>query len=61
MTTKLGRGVTYHEGVPPITLESCGLARSRNKPKPLYLQYHNAYGHKTSQEGDLSCSHHRVT
>ena len=32
---------------------ACGLARSRDKLKPLHL-YHNAYGHQTWQEGKLA-------
>ena len=37
-----------------MTLWSCDLARSREKIKPLYLHYHNIYGHQTSKDGDIS-------
>ena len=36
-----------------MTLWSCDLARSRDKPKSVYLHEHSAYGHETSQGGDL--------
>ena len=56
MTAKLGRSVTYNDWVPLIkslnTLSRV-LARSRDKLKPLYLYYYNAYGHKTWQNVDL--------
>ena len=35
------------------SLWSHGLVRSCNKLKPLYLQYHNANGHQTWQDGNL--------
>ena len=35
----------------------CGLPRSREKLKPLYLQYHSAYGHQTWQDSTLRGSH----
>ena len=37
-----------------MILSSSGLARSRDKSKPFYFHYHNAYGHKTWQDCDLS-------
>ena len=45
------------------TLWSCGLVRSRDKLKTLYLHYHNAYGHKTRQDDVLPwvTSTHEVT
>ena len=36
-----------------MILESFGFARSRDKPKPLYLYCHIAYGHQTWQDGNL--------
>ena len=36
-----------------MTLWFCGLARSRDKLKPLYLHYLNAYDQQTGQVGDL--------
>ena len=46
-----------------MTLQSRGLARSRDKLKPLYLHYHNAYDHKTWHGGDLPrvASTHKAT
>ena len=56
MTTKLGWGYWLTERVSHLyiymTLWSCGFARSHSKLKPLYLPYHNAYGHQTWQSGD---------
>ena len=49
-----------------MTFWSSGLARSRNKLKLLYLLYHNAYGYKTWNDGDLPKrlllikSHHHI-
>ena len=37
------------------TPTSCGLERSRDKLKPLYLHYHKAYDHQTWIVGDLTC------
>ena len=37
-----------------MTLKLCGLARSGEILKPSYLYYHNAYGHKTWQDGDFT-------
>ena len=51
MATKLGRGVTYHEGVLPI--KSHESARSSGKLASLYPHYHNTYGNKTWNDGDL--------
>ena len=48
MTTKLDRVVTYYEGLLPIELFdplTHALKRSRDKLKPLYLHYHDAYNH----------------
>ena len=56
MVTKLDRMVTYLDGLPPMKLldpRSRGLARSRDKRKPLHLHYHRAYGLQTWQVGDL--------
>ena len=56
MTTKLGRIVTYFEGLVLIkymTLSSRVLTRSRDKLKSLYLHHGGAYGHQTWQYGDL--------
>ena len=39
MVTKPGRMVTHLDGLQPI--------------KPLYLDYHNAYGHQTRQDVEL--------
>ena len=38
------------------------LVMLRDKLKPLYLHYHNIYGHKTWQDGDLPlvASTHKV-
>ena len=36
-----------------MTLGSRGLVTSRDKLKLIYLYYHNIYGHKTLQAGDL--------
>ena len=36
-----------------ITLSLHGLARLREKLQPLHLHYHGAYGHQTSQDGDV--------
>ena len=59
MTTKQGHDLP--RGVPPIKshqsshhTESSGFARSHDKLKPLHLHYHNAYGPKTWQDGDLT-------
>ena len=57
MAIKLGRGVTYHEGVPPIKSHdplitwSCKITR---QTKPIYFHCHNAYGHKTCYDSDLT-------
>ena len=37
----------------PVTSWSCGLARSRDKLKPLNLQYHSAYVHHSPQDGEI--------
>ena len=36
-----------------MTLWCCVFARSRDKLKPSFLHYHNAYGHQIWQDGDL--------
>ena len=36
-----------------MTLQSSGLVRSGRNLKFLYLYYHNAHGHQTSQAGEL--------
>ena len=51
MATKLGQVVTHSEGLPHI--KSSKLLNKR-EAKPLYLHYHNAYGHKTYKGGDMS-------
>ena len=56
MATKLGRMVTYLDGL--LLIKACDpispdLARSNDKLKLLYLQRHSAYGHQTGQDGDL--------
>ena len=56
MATKLGRMVTYIDGLTPINLHqlwSRGLEASHGKLKSLYLYYHSAYDHWTWQAGDL--------
>ena len=56
MATKLRTMVTYLEGSYPLSdilLWSRGLARSHDKPKPLYFYYHSAYDHQTSNNDDL--------
>ena len=56
MTTKLNKMVNYLDGLLPVksyNLCSCGVVRSRDKRKLLYLHYHSAYGHQTSQDGNL--------
>ena len=56
MTTKIGRGMTYHELVPPTNTHDSLIAGSceiRGNLKALYLHYRKAYGHKTWQDGDL--------
>ena len=46
-----------------MTMQICGLARSRNKLKSLFVQYRNAYGCQTWQGGDikLEASFYKVT
>ena len=53
MATKLGRMVTYLEGL-PIKSSALGVAKSRDKLKPLYLHYHSAYGSQAWQDADLT-------
>ena len=36
-----------------MTLGSCVLTRLRDKLKPLYVHWHDAYGHQNWQDGDL--------
>ena len=58
IATKLCRMQIYLKRIPPIKLFDplvTGLARSRDRLKPLYLHYHSVYGHQTWQVGDLSC------
>ena len=58
MASKFGRTVTSLDGLTPFsysTPTSCGLERSRDKLKPLYLHYHKAYDHQTWIVGDLTC------
>ena len=60
MSTKLGRVVTFHEGLSRI--KSHGTLKSRGKLKT-YLQYQSGYGHQTWQDGNLSwwTPTHKVT
>ena len=54
--TRLGRNVTYHEGVPPIRSQDPWISWfciSLDKLKQLFLHYYNAYGHKICQNGYL--------
>ena len=56
MVTKLGKMVTYLDGLLPTKLQkplTRGLARSLDKVKPLYLHCHSYYGYQTWQIGDL--------
>ena len=58
MATKLCKMITYLGGLLSIQLHdflSRGLVRSRDNLKLLYLHYHNIYGYKTRQDGDLPC------
>ena len=58
MATKLGRMVAYHDVLLPINSHGpsiYGLARSRDKLKPLYLYYHSASHHQTWWDGYLPC------
>ena len=50
MARKLGRAVTYFDGLLPIKLHN-PLVKAFDKLKPLYLQYHNIYGYKTWYDG----------
>ena len=50
MTTKLGRMVTYFDGLLPIKSHYVwlrGPARLRDDLKQLYIYYHDAYDNKT--------------
>ena len=50
MVTKLGRMLTYFDGLLPITSQgplSCGLAKLRDKLESLYIHYYSAYDHQT--------------
>ena len=60
MATKLGREVTYSEGLPLI---KCDPVTSRNQLRLLYLHYHSVYGHDIWWDGDLSwrAPDHKVT
>ena len=51
MATKFYWLVTFLERLQPI--KSHGLARSRDKQKPLYLRYQNTYDHQTWQVDNL--------
>ena len=51
MATKLGQVMTHSEDLRPI--KSSNLLNKR-ETKPLYLHYHDAYGHKTYKGGDMS-------
>ena len=57
MATKLYSMVTYFKQLPGIkllTLWSCGLARTRDKLKPLYNHSSSAYGHQPWHCDELS-------
>ena len=56
LTSKLGRMVNYLDWNLPeshMTLWWRGLAKSRDKLKPLYLHNHSVYDHQTCKDGDL--------
>ena len=56
MATKGGSIVTYLDELVPkshMTVWSCGIPRSFDKLKPLYLHYHSVYSHQTWQDGYL--------
>ena len=56
MATKLGRMLTYFNGLLPTksdVLWSCGRVWSRDKLESLYLCYQSVYGHETWQDGNL--------
>ena len=54
MATKMGRIVTYLEGLLTVYLFwSCGLARSHDKQIPSYLYCKSAYGKQTWQNDDF--------
>ena len=66
MATKLGRMLTYFNGLLPTksdVLSSCGRVWSRDKLESLYLCYQSVYGHETWQDGNLpwGASFHNVT
>ena len=50
-------GVTYHEGILPTKSHEPWIRWSHVKKQKTYLDYHNAYGHKTLQEASI----HNVT
>ena len=56
MAIKLGRTVTYFDGLLPIKSHDSwiGLIRSHDTFKPLYLHCHSAYSCQTWQNGNLS-------
>ena len=58
MATKLGKVITYHEGLQPIKAYDSlrGLFQSHDKIKTLYLHYQSAYGHQTRKDGNLPWS-----
>ena len=62
MATKLGRMVTNLLGFLPMLLDLFSHVVTW-RTKTLYLHYHNAYGHKTRQDGDSpsAASTHKVT
>ena len=53
LATNLSRMITYLAGL-FLNLWSCGLARSSDKLKQLYLYYYSGYGHQTWQVSDLT-------
>ena len=56
MPITLGGMIIYLDGLLAIKARELlrrSLARSRDKLRPLYLEYHIAYGHQTWKDGDL--------
>ena len=57
IATILGRMMSNLNWLYPesyLNLSPLGLARSRDKLKPLYFLYCSTYGHQTWQSGDLT-------
>ena len=47
MNPKLGRTVTYDEGIPPTKSRDISVKWSRDKYKTSYLHFHKVYGSLT--------------